>query len=158
MALLSQKYQKKKKKQIKCPNDCNYSWQEVTQIIPTTVPNGIWEHTQNLPKDLFTKHNTLTRYLIWSNNQQTLSMDLQQWGREEKVKKDEGKRQKRKKNRKLKRERKKIIKTREKKYAIRFNFFHCNVTCIMNWRECSVNGSAMQPHSLKSASLQLHSQ
>lgn len=86
MALLSQKYQKKKKS--KCLNGCSCSWQEVvTQILPITVPNGIWEYAQNLPKDLFIKHNTLTHYLIWSNNQQTLTVDLQQWGREEKVKK-----------------------------------------------------------------------
>jgi len=39
---------------------------------------------------------------------------------------------KRKKKGELKRERKKIIKKREKKHAIRFNFFRCNVTCIMN--------------------------
>jgi len=82
----------KKKTQSKCPNGCKCSWHEVTQILPIAVPNGIWEHTQNLPKDLFIKHNTLTHYLTWSNNQQTLSMDLQQWGGEEKVKNDEGER------------------------------------------------------------------
>jgi hypothetical protein len=83
---------------------------------------------------------------------------LQQWRaggvKEKKVKVKE---KKRKKKGKLKRKSKKIIKKRQKKHAIIFHFIHCNVTCIMNYRQCGVNGSAVRPRSLQTATRCLQS-
>ena len=56
-------------------------------ILPIAVPNRIQKYIQNLPNEIFIKHNTLTLYLIWSGNQQTLTSGLATVGRRGKTKK-----------------------------------------------------------------------
>jgi hypothetical protein len=56
-------------------------------ILPIAVPNRIQKYIQNLPNEIFIKHNTLTLYLIWSGNQQTLKSGLATVGQRGKTKK-----------------------------------------------------------------------